>query len=123
MGFYSKAHYERVSPKRDTKEDRKNREILSRSLQMVQDDIEREFPEKKISLAHVILKYQADQKEARLAEITRLVEKFEEETGFDWDPEGPLPSYCEYCGEILQYIPDHDCYGLRCASQESLMCE
>jgi len=42
-----------------------------------------------------------------------LIHKFEDESGLDFDPDGPLPSECEYCSKLLQFIPDHDCYGTR----------
>lgn len=52
-----------------------------------------------------------------------LIERFEAATGLTFDPNGPDPIDCEYCGKLLQYIPDHDCHGLRCASAEAAQYE
>lgn len=44
---------------------------------------------------------------------TEKIERFEEETGLDYDTEGPVVFECEHCGCLVQYITDHDCYGTK----------
>jgi hypothetical protein len=48
------------------------------------------------------------------------IEEFEDKTGLTYDPEGPDIDECEYCGEPIQYITDHDCPGMRQASAEDI---
>lgn len=50
-----------------------------------------------------------------------LIERFEETTGLSFDHDGPLPIQCEYCDKLYQFIPDHECHGIRQASRESKM--
>jgi hypothetical protein len=48
-----------------------------------------------------------------------LIFKFELDSGRLFDPAGPLPCECEYCGELYQYIMDHNCHGIQSASREA----
>lgn len=48
-----------------------------------------------------------------------LINRFEKETGLDFDPEGPIPTECEHCGKLYQFIPDHECVGIRAANHEA----
>jgi len=49
-----------------------------------------------------------------------LIQKYEDETENEWDPDGPLPEECQECGELYQYIGEepgeHSCYYIRCES-------
>jgi len=56
---------------------------------------------------------------AHFGESAEIIERFEDETGLSWDPNGPLPDECEYCGKLVQYFPDHHCIGIQSASRES----
>ena len=49
----------------------------------------------------------------RVEKHAELVARFEEETGLEYDPEGPDPEECEYCGGLIQYMGGHDCIGTR----------
>ena len=40
-----------------------------------------------------------------------LVEKLREETGCEYDPEGPCVDECEHCGGVSQYCSQHTCSG------------
>jgi len=46
-----------------------------------------------------------------------LADEFEAQTGLDYDPDGPLPCECEECGDLLQYVDDHDCFYVRAESE------
>jgi hypothetical protein len=52
-----------------------------------------------------------------------LIERFEEQTGNTYDPDGPEPEECEDCGNLFQYVvdsehgPGHSCHATRCASR------
>ena len=46
------------------------------------------------------------------------VEEFEEMTGLTFDNNGPELLECEYCSKSIQYVPDHDCWGMRCETNE-----
>lgn len=48
-----------------------------------------------------------------------LTQRFERETGHAFDPEGPPVIECGFCGGLLQFVTDHDCYGTRAASAEA----
>lgn len=44
-----------------------------------------------------------------MEETQELIERFEDETGLNFDPNGPELKECE-CGKLIQFIIDHDCY-------------
>lgn len=46
-----------------------------------------------------------------------LINEFEDVSGRKFDSNGPVPDYCEHCGALFQYIPDHDCAGFRIAGR------
>jgi hypothetical protein len=45
--------------------------------------------------------------------LASLAERFEAETGNEFDADGPGVEECPYCGGLTQYASDHDCYGTR----------
>ncbi len=62
----------------------------------------------------------AQQDEGLNADVTKeawVAWMFELVTGLELDPNGPAPDVCEHCGEIFQYVPDHDCPGMTIAGR------
>lgn len=47
------------------------------------------------------------------SEVNSLIENFETESGLAFDLMGPLPTTCEWCGKLYQFVQDHNCEGMQ----------
>ena len=41
------------------------------------------------------------------------IEEWEDESGYEFDPNGPSLTDCEYCEALSQYSDQHECGGTR----------
>jgi len=51
------------------------------------------------------------------------IEEWEEETGYDFDPNGPALHECDHCPSVMQFDDQHECAGTRAENGEAAWSE